>query len=186
MPSPPPSNAIHVFHGHILDFWQWEQPQFDGSIETFECVTRPDTVTVLGFLDRETILLTKQEQPSKPIPFFDFPGGRVDKGENQVKAAQRELLEETGYAAAEWYEWHRIPQIGIIRLEEVFYLAKGLQKITKPHLDQGERIETMEISWKDLVKMCLKRQLRQPNIMLAVLQMEFDPDNQKRLMDWLG
>lgn len=74
---------------------------FDGTTETFECVTRPDTVTVIPFLDPETVLLTKHIQPHRE-PFLDFPGGRIDKGKNleknrpladSVAAARRDVPE---------------------------------------------------------------------------------------------
>ncbi len=186
MPCPPPANAKRVFHGEIMDFWQWDQIQFDGSTATFECVTRPDTVSVLCFIDQETVLLTKQEQPHKPLPFFDLPGGRVDSGEDQLVAAKRELLEETGTNAQTWLEWSRLKNNGVNRFEEVLFLARDAQTISEPHMDAGEKIETLHLPWKTLVDMCLKRQLRQPNTMLSILQMAFETEHQKRLADWLA
>src|SRR5260221_6819606 len=99
MPIPPPPNAERKFKGAIMDFWQWEQPLYDGTTQTFECVTRPDTVSVIPFIDSETVLLTRQEQPHKKAAFIDFPGGRLDGTESMEEGMRRELLEETRYRA---------------------------------------------------------------------------------------
>jgi ADP-ribose pyrophosphatase len=186
MPVPPPPLAKKVFSGVAMDFWQWEQPLYDGSSATYDCVTRPDTTSVLVFLDADTVLLTRQEQPQKDKPFFDFPGGRVDPGEDSQTGALRELQEETGYRAGRVMEWHRIAQRGMTRFEEIFYVATDMTGGFPTHKEPGERIELVPTPWKKLVEMCLHRQLRQPITMLAILQMEFDPESRKRLRDWLG
>jgi len=185
MPIPPPPNAERKFHGTIMDLWQWEQRLFDGTTETFECVTRPDTVSVIPFLDEKTVLLTRQEQPHNPRPFFDVPGGRVDAGETMEAAVRRELHEETGHKANRLIEWHRQELIGIYRYEAGLFLATGLHDGSGPHVDAGEKIELLPTKWDDLVRMCLKRELRQANVMLAVLAMEFDPETTDRLHTWL-
>ncbi|MBU1907647.1 NUDIX hydrolase [Patescibacteria group bacterium] len=185
MPTPPPSNAKLVHHGHTMDLWQWEQEMFDGTTEIFECVTRQDTVAVIPFLDADTVMLTKQVQPHKG-PFMDFPGGRLDHGEACLDAAKRELEEETGYKAERWMEWHHLKNKGKNLFDETLFIASGLHNGAGPHLDAGEKIELVPTPWPQLKDMCLKRQLRQPNIMLAILAMHFDPDARERLEDFLN
>ncbi|MFZ2804074.1 MAG: NUDIX hydrolase [Patescibacteria group bacterium] len=185
MPVPPPPNAKRVFKGEIMDFWQWEQPIYDGTVNTYECVTRPDTCAVIPFLDEKTVLLTRQEQPSKPEPFLDFPGGRVDPDEVIEEAVRREMAEETSRTADRWMEWHHFKNVGMYRFEEGLYIATGLHETSAHLTEPDEKIELLPTPWDDVVKLCLQRKLRQPNIMLAVLQMEFDPASKKRLQDWL-
>ena len=98
---PIPENAKLVFKGQIFDVYQWEQELFDGSRATFERLKRPDTAVVFGVLPDGKILLTEQEQPGKP-PYIGATGGRIDKGEEPLAAAKRELLEESGYEASEF------------------------------------------------------------------------------------
>lgn len=185
MPIPPPPNAHHAFHGKILDVWTWQQELFDGNFETFECVTRTDAVTIIPFIDAETVLLTKQTQPQKIKPFIDFPGGRVEAGETMEAAARRELEEETGYQAGRLLEWYRHAYGGLMRFEEVLFIATDLQDGNGAHCDPGEQIEVVPTRWNDLVELCLKRRLRQQAVMLAVLTMAFDTDAKKKLRDWL-
>ena len=168
-----------------MDFWQWQQPLYDGSTGTFECITRADSAAVLCFLDEQTVLLTQQEQPHKPQPFFDLPGGRVDAGETMQQAVERELNEETGYTAQRWMEWYRFQQVGMMRLEEGFYVATGLQNGNTTHQDAGERIKTIQLSWDELVQMCLQGQLRNIRASLAILSMAYDPAARERLHAFL-
>ncbi|MFH1534525.1 MAG: NUDIX domain-containing protein [Patescibacteria group bacterium] len=101
---PIPKNAKKVFSGILFDVYQWNQKLFDGKETTFEKLVRPDTVVIFPILEDGRILLTKQEQPGK-VPFIGATGGRVDKGEDILEAAKRELLEESGYEAAEFVLW---------------------------------------------------------------------------------
>jgi ADP-ribose pyrophosphatase len=168
-----------------MDFWQWQQPLYDGTTGTFECVTRADSAAVLCFLDERTVLLTKQEQPHKPKPFFDLPGGRVDTGESMTDAVQSELTEETGYSADRWMEWYRFQQVGMTRFEEGFFIATGLQRENSTHQDAGERIQAITLTWDELVQMCLCGELRNIRASLAILAMEYEPAARERLHAFL-
>src|SRR3989344_5109060 len=126
MPVPPPSNAKKIWEGEIISVWTWDQPMFDDTTSVFECITRPDTASVIPFLDPDTVLLTRQRQPHKPEPFIDFPGGRIDEGEDPQAGALRELHEETGHQAKRVMEWSRYAHRGLSRFEEFLYLATNL------------------------------------------------------------
>ncbi|GAA1962388.1 NUDIX domain-containing protein [Agromyces allii] len=58
---------------------------------------------------------------------IEVPAGGSD-GEDALLAAQRELLEETGYAASEWCEIGRMAALnGVARAPETVFLATGLE-----------------------------------------------------------
>lgn len=185
MPVPPPPEAKLVFDGTLAKAYQWPQKMFDGSERIFECYVRPDTVTVIPFLDRDTVLLTKQEQPARQL-FWDFPGGRVDKSETLDAAVRREFQEETDYVAKEWSLWRSKRFSGLVRYEQALFLARGLEKLPSVnHEIDGEKIEVFPTPWKEVVQRCLKMELRQEPVMLAVLAMEFDPEQRARLDEFL-
>jgi len=187
MPVPPPANAQQVFHGEIVDVYQWPQVQYDGTTATFETVVRPDTVGVLAFLDPHTILLTRQEQPHKPEPFWDIPGGRVDAGETHETACRREFQEETGHVGARWLLWHRRPYVGLFRYEESLFLTTDLTLDPRGnHEDAGERITLVPTPWSEVVRLCLAKKIRTRHAMLAILAMAYDPENQTRLQQFLS
>ncbi len=160
-----PAEAEKVFQGKIWAVYQWPQKMFDGSFETFEMLRRPDTVKILpivtaeearelGFKASEArIIVTKQEQPRKDC-FYDYPGGRMDDDDaDELAAAKRELLEETGLSFRNWK---------LIKVEQPFnkvdwlvytFLATGLEGRTEQSLDAGEKIEVEAMSFGEVKKL---------------------------------
>lgn len=189
MPVPPPENAKLVHQGPLADIYQWQQEMYDGSTRTFECFVRADTAGVLTFLDKETLLMTKQTQPGRGRAdlFFDPPGGMIDPGETPEQGAARELLEETGYKADSMKLWSKSTFDGMVRFEEFVFVAKALEKISDHNPEAaGEKIELIEMPWNQAVELSLKHQMRRRDIMLAILAMEFDPEARAKLDAFLS
>jgi ADP-ribose pyrophosphatase len=61
----------------------------------------PDYAAVIAITDAQQVLIVRQYRPAVEHPTLEFPSGLVDPGETPAAAAARELLEETGYEAAE-------------------------------------------------------------------------------------
>lgn len=96
-----PEDATYAFGGKIFSVHEWKQQLYDGSTTTFEMLRRPDTTAAICIVDDKIIVLD-DEQPNRGT-LKSFPGGRVDDtDESLVVAAQREVLEETGYEFDNW------------------------------------------------------------------------------------
>ena len=75
------------------------------------------------------VLLERQYRHAASDYLWELPAGRIDPGENELKAAQRELLEETGYTASHWrriLKFYASP--GFVAETMAVYLATGLRK----------------------------------------------------------
>lgn len=144
-----PKNAELVFVGKIFNVYQWPQKLYDGTIETFEMLSRKDTVKVIAIKDNK-VIITRQKQPRKEW-FYDFPGGRNDvPEENELDAAKREMLEETGMTFKTWklIEVHQ-PFAKIDWLVYTFIANDFISQETQK-LDGGEKIEVKEVSLDEL------------------------------------
>ena len=85
--------------------------------------------------------------------FIEIPAGRLEPGEPHLETAKRELLEETGYVAAEWRSLGLINNaIGYSDQTIEIFLARGLQAGTAK-LDAGEFLETFIVPFDEAVAM---------------------------------
>jgi ADP-ribose pyrophosphatase len=71
-------------------------------IDDFYQIAMPDYVSICAETGDGRLLLLRQYRHGARRVCLNFPGGRVNSGEAPLAAAERELLEETGYAAATW------------------------------------------------------------------------------------
>lgn len=123
---------------------------FDGSYETFEMLKRPNTVEIIAVVG-DKILISEQEQPNSPL-FFSLFGGRVDKGELPLRAAHRELLEESGYASDDWELLQSHEPYSKIEWTVYIYVARNCAKKAEQNLDAGEKIRVMPVGFDRFLK----------------------------------
>jgi ADP-ribose pyrophosphatase len=71
-------------------------------VDDFYILDAPDWVNVVAVTDRHEFVLVNQYRFGTGKLSLEVPGGVVDAGETHRVAAERELLEETGYTAREW------------------------------------------------------------------------------------
>ena len=155
---PIPKRAKKVFTGVIFDVWQWQQKMFDGTAAPFEKIKRADTVCIIPITADKKIIVAEQEQPGKE-PFIGLVGGRVDKGEDALSAAKRELLEETGYQSADWTFWRAEQPVSKIDWAIYYFVARGCRKVAPLNLDSGEKIKLKYVSLEEFVELLLAGKL---------------------------
>jgi ADP-ribose diphosphatase len=74
------------------------------------------------------LLLERQYRHAAQQFIWELPAGRIDKGERELPAAKRELLEETGYTASRWrriLKFYASP--GFVAETMALFLAQGLR-----------------------------------------------------------
>lgn len=126
----------------------------DGRTKKVARIHRCDSVHLLAFTEKNSILLLREFRPFYGDWIWMLPSGRVDKESDLMAAAQRELQEETGYRAAS------ITHIWTTRHSESFdcanhiYVARGLSKAPLPQ-DTDELIEVHEASLVDALEKVL-------------------------------
>lgn len=177
---PIPDHAKKVFQGVIFDVYQWEQELYDGTKTIFEKLKRPDTVVVFPVLDNGKILLTEQQQPGKQS-FIGATGGRVDPGEDILAAAKRELLEESGYEAAEFILWEAQHPTSKIDWVVYTFIAKGLKKVADISLDGGEKITLKPVTFDEFIDMATNKTFAEKEILTKLYEAKLYPEKKEEL-----
>jgi ADP-ribose pyrophosphatase len=100
--------------------------------------------------ENKQILLVRQFRLPARQSLWELPAGRLDEGESPLKAAKRELKEETGYSAKKWDKLATFyPSPGYVSEKMTVFLATDLTQ-GEQHLMDDERIETRWFSHKEV------------------------------------
>ena len=168
-----PVSARRVFKGVIFDVWQWKQKMFDGSVEIFEKLQRPDTCNVITIVG-DKIMLLNQRQPDWKKEKTSLAGGRIEEGEKPLAAAKRELLEETGYVSKNWILWKEQNPSGKIIWTVYTYIARDCYFKQPPHLDAGEKIRTKLVSFNNFLMLSENVDFYEGELKSSFLRARFD------------
>lgn len=165
-----PAEAKKVFQGTIFSVYQWEQKMFDGSIETFEMIKRPNTIEVIA-TSGKTIYMSRQSQPNKP-EYYSLYGGRGEEGEAPLESAKRELLEESGLISEDWELIKNYQPTPKLDWEVYLFVARNCKKVAEPHLDAGEKIEELSCTFDEFIKIIEHDEYWGKQLLLDILKME--------------
>lgn len=120
----------------------------EGRWEYCERVNKTGAVMIFSCTPEGNVLLVEEYRPPIGQQSLCFPAGLSgDEGpESDAVAAQRELLEETGYEAAEMRYLFTGPSSPGLTSETVsFYLATGLRKVAQGGGVDNENITVHEV-----------------------------------------
>ena len=134
-----------VYKGKIFDITYDDIVLSDGIKRHREIIHHPGGVVIFAVKDDGNILLVKQYRYAVKSVQIELPAGRLEKGEDPLFAAQRELREETGYIAKNWQSLgHIFTTFGIC--DEKLYLFKATDlTYYKQDLDEGEILTYFEM-----------------------------------------
>jgi ADP-ribose pyrophosphatase len=91
------------------------------------------------------VLLERQFRYPLARTFIEIPAGKLEPGEDPLVTGKRELLEETGYVAAEWRKLGLIHNaIGYSDEVIEIWLARGLE-MRQQALAEGEFLEVFSV-----------------------------------------
>jgi len=111
-------------------------------IDDFYRVITPDFSVVVAVTPEGELLMVRGYKHGPRRTCLNAPAGLIEPGESPLEAAQRELLEETGYSSSEWVSLGSFTvdsnrQCGTAHI----FLAKNTVRITTAKEDDAEEFE---------------------------------------------
>jgi ADP-ribose pyrophosphatase len=134
-----------------------------------EVVRHPGSVVIVPCVDDEHICLIRNYRLSVDQALIELPAGTLEDGESPHACAERELIEETGYRAAELSEltaFYAAP--GILDEYMHLFLANGLTPGVAAR-EPGEEIENLVVTWDDALQRIARREIRDAKTIVGIL-----------------
>ena len=140
-----------------------------GKDHEFYVLESPDWVNIVAVTDNDEIVLINQFRHGVSASVLEIPGGMIDEGEAPILSAERELLEETGYAANEFIEIGRVhPNPALFDNICYTFLAKSAKKIREPEFEGTEDIETILYPSKGIMELIQKGEITHSLVLNAL------------------
>lgn len=169
-------SSEEIFQGHFLHAFRDRVSLPDGSSAVREYVRHPGAAMVIALLEdaHRGTLVVLERQYRHPVAqvMIEFPAGKLDKNEDALSCAQRELREETGYQAKEWARAGVLHPVISYSTEYIeVWFARGLTA-GPPSLDQGEFLEVFTATPSEVLDWCFEGKITDSKTLTAALWLQ--------------
>ena len=134
----------HLNNGKIMTRELLKKQQKDGSAAIILPVTK----------NGETVLVVEPRLGSTKTVAVGLPAGYIEYGEEPLRAAKRELEEETGYVCNDYQllaKYYQDP--GISRAYNYAYLGMGAEKQKQQSLEPEEFVRFLECRYEEALEL---------------------------------
>lgn len=122
----------------------------------------PSWINVIAITTEGKFVMVEQYRHGLGDVFTEICAGVVENGEEPLHAAQRELMEETGYGKGNWQLFTVLSaNPGTTTNLTYTYLATDVEPVSTQHLDETEDIAVKLLSPEEVRGMLLKDELKQ-------------------------
>lgn len=142
-----------IYQGKIFDVEKHVVSLPNGNTSVRELVYHNGAVAVLVIDESDKIVMVEQYRKAFESMSIEIPAGKLEKGEEPLASAERELAEETGYTAESLekiFSFYGAPGFCSERVD--VYVAKGLSA-GEMNLDEDEFLNVKRYSFEEAVEL---------------------------------
>jgi ADP-ribose pyrophosphatase len=161
-----------VYRGPVFHVTRDEVIEPSGVKVRRDVIHHPGSVVIMAVDESGSeprVLLCRQYRHAAQGYLWELCAGSMDEGENELAAAKRELLEETGYTARSWkriLNFYASP--GFLGETMSIYLARGL-KAGQAQPEEDEVIESRFFSLSSAVGIVMRGKLQDAKTIAGIL-----------------
>jgi len=159
-----------LFSGRIIDLYLEEVRLPNGNTSSREIIKHPGAVAVIAITEENKIVMVRQFRKAMEKVLVEIPAGKLEKGEEPITTAKRELEEETGYTCdslTPLISFYTSPGFA----DELVHLfvTNGLRKDTvEHHLDEDEFVDLLEVTLEEAQQMVENQEIYDAKTAFAV------------------
>lgn len=144
----------------------------NGNQASREIVEHSGGVGVVALTDDSRIMTVRQYRHAMKEVVLEIPAGKLEKGEEPLLAAKRELAEEVGVTAENWrYLGPLYATPGYCEEVDHLYLATGLT-LGESHPDPDEFLERGSMPLTDAVDAVMRGDIPDAKTQTAILKVQ--------------
>ena len=161
-----------IFEGRVITVHHDKALLPDGSTAMREIVAHPGGVCVAALTEEDELLFVRQFRYPYMEIVTELPAGKLERGEDPLKAGIRELSEETGASAQHVRSLGKLyPTPGYCGEIIHMYLATGLT-FGDQHTDEDEFLDVLRIPLAKAVEMVMAGELPDAKTQTLILKVD--------------
>ncbi len=161
-------STTSIYNGRIIDLVVKDVVLPDGNKSKREIVHHPGAVAIIAITKDKKILLIEQFRIPLEKTIVEIPAGKLEKGEDPLECAKRELEEETGYKAI------------TMKFITSFYTSPGFAdelihiyftdeiEVGEEKLDEDEFLSLMKVSLEEAEKYIEEKKIHDAKTIFAI------------------
>ena len=158
------------FKGKIIEVHHDDILLPNGEMSMREVVKHPGGVCIAAINENGEFLLVEQFRYTFDVVLLEFAAGKLELNENPIDAANRELIEETGYEALELSSMGLLyPSPGYLgEIIHLYYAPKT--KFVGQKLDSHEFLNVKTYTLDQLIDLVMKDELRDAKTIALIMK----------------
>lgn len=160
-----------LFQSPFFELYKEKVETFGGkTMDAYYRMELGDWVQVVAEDEAGKLVMIKQYRHGSKDTHIEIVGGAIDKGEDPLEAAKRELLEEVGYESDEWEQLAITRPNPAIQDNRMFsYVAKNAKEVAEQDLDPYEEIDVVLYSKEEVKEMISKNEIDHSLILMSLM-----------------